>query len=617
MAAAITDLFNEPTTTTRPDAGALTAQKLIGAASITVDTTAGWPTATAVHFVIYQVTAAGVRVEGTQTEWKGIVTSSTAIGTLTLQAGTDQVYPIGSKVICTPTAAWGDDLVEGILTHADQDGTLKAGAVDNAGVIADGIITPAKLTTALQGDWKVGMLPAVSSVTENGNRSADMNFASTVANLLTPGMRIRTSRTVAAPTSCFSLDGSNDYYNDTTVSGMSFTDDFCGGAWIYPTAYQTGHVISRYNGTSGWYLGLNSTGQVIFYGHSGGAGNYRGVQSYQSVPLNKWTYIEAQLDMSAHAVGATNSYVTIGGVDVPAQVAQGGTNPVSLTQAGNLEIGSSNGGTSVFAGYIDQPFVSSAKITQANVRTLMNQALTSSLVSTNSIVSAYSGGSTTDINTTNANNLTAQNGATTATRSPFCTDANGTPGGTYDWGIVTKVATTVATVQYPEGCAIPTSGGISAVDMSGVKAPFGMPTQQSRWELVCLGRSIVSQNPPVAGTWYNIASIQMNIPVGSWVATKNVVVVLGCTATTTLAVNSTLSTSASAETDLSMSEAGAVIGTNMSQGYWPMTRTGFIDVTAATTYYLISKMAVGGASPILYNDGSQSTTMIKAVLAYL
>ena len=41
--------------------------------------------------------------------------------------------------------------------------------------------------------------------------------------------------------------------------------------------------------------------------------------------------------------------------------------------------------------------------------------------------------------------------------------------------IVTAVATTVATVEYPEGCAIPTSGGISTVDYSGVAFPFGMP----------------------------------------------------------------------------------------------------------------------------------------------
>lgn len=120
---AITDYFNNATVSTRPDAAALTAQKLIGAASITVDTTAGWPQSTdAVHFVIYQVDASGNRVAGTQTEWKGIVTSATAIGSLTLKAGTDQVYPIGSKVIATPTAAWADDMVTGLLVDHSQAG---------------------------------------------------------------------------------------------------------------------------------------------------------------------------------------------------------------------------------------------------------------------------------------------------------------------------------------------------------------------------------------------------------------------------------------------------------------------------------------------------------------
>jgi hypothetical protein len=38
----------------------------------------------------------------------------------------------------------------------------------------------------------------------------------------------------------------------------------------------------------------------------------------------------------------------IDGVNVPASVTRGGTNPTSLIQAGNLEIGSINGGTATF-----------------------------------------------------------------------------------------------------------------------------------------------------------------------------------------------------------------------------------------------------------------------------
>lgn len=150
----ITDKFPEATSGTRPETAVLTAQKNIGAASITVDTTSGWATTTATHFIIYQVDVNGNRVANTQTEWKGIVTSGTGISSLTLKAGTDQVYPIGSKVIAAPTAAWADDVVEGIAVHANQDGTLKTNSVTTTNItdsnvttakIADDAVTDAKL----------------------------------------------------------------------------------------------------------------------------------------------------------------------------------------------------------------------------------------------------------------------------------------------------------------------------------------------------------------------------------------------------------------------------------------------------------------------------------------
>lgn len=146
MAASISDLFNEPTTTTRPNPATTTAVKTNGASSVTVDSTDGWATATAVHFTMYEVDADNEKVANTQVDYKGIVNSSTTINNLTVTAGTDREFPIGSKVICAPTAAWGDDLVEGLLVSHDQDGTLKAGAVDVAAVVADGILTEAKMT---------------------------------------------------------------------------------------------------------------------------------------------------------------------------------------------------------------------------------------------------------------------------------------------------------------------------------------------------------------------------------------------------------------------------------------------------------------------------------------
>ena len=457
--------------------------KALAATSITVGSTANFPTTTGITFAIRVVDGNGELVAGTYTEWVGTVSSGTTLAMNAVPVyGSDQVYTAGSTTqVYVPLSSYSyNKHIDADLVHADQDGTLKAGAVDVTAVIADGIITRAKLATAvtteMNTDWKPGLLPAVNSVTENGNRSADITFASTVASILTPGMRIRTSRTVAAPTQSTSLNGTTQYYSKTTPNKLTFTDDFVVSAWVKVTAYQNSIIVSRYNGTSGWYLNMQADGTVLFNGLNAGAANFSYVKSYQSLPLNRWVHVTAQLDMSAFTATTTTSYIMFDGKDIPATVVRGGTNPTALVQAGNLEIGSFNGGTILFSGKIAQVAIYNAKVTQANINLTYSQGLTGSETS---LASAYSfNNAITDLNTTTPNDLTA-NGSAVATNaaSPFCTDANGVAAGTYDWAIVTKVNAAVATVQYPEGCAIPTSGGISTVDYSGVKSPFGFPVK--------------------------------------------------------------------------------------------------------------------------------------------
>lgn len=146
MAASINDKFTEATNGSRPVPTTLTALLPSGASpgTATCGALTGWPTATAVHFIIYTIDVNGNKVSGSQTDWKGIVSGSTITG-LVLKAGTNNGYSIGAVVEAAPTAAWADDLTEGIAVSLDQDGTLKAGAVDVAAVIADAIITNAKM----------------------------------------------------------------------------------------------------------------------------------------------------------------------------------------------------------------------------------------------------------------------------------------------------------------------------------------------------------------------------------------------------------------------------------------------------------------------------------------
>lgn len=125
MAALITDKFTETTNGTRPDPTTVTSTRSAAATTLQCAALTGWPTATAVHFATYRTNAQGAKVAGSQCDWKGIV-SGTQITNLTLKAGTDTGNAIGDTVVCMPTAAWADDVTEGLRVEHNVDGTHAA-----------------------------------------------------------------------------------------------------------------------------------------------------------------------------------------------------------------------------------------------------------------------------------------------------------------------------------------------------------------------------------------------------------------------------------------------------------------------------------------------------------
>ena len=459
------------------------------------------PTDTAVHFVIDRVDSNGNTTPSARELCKGVVSGGNLINcTRGLHGTTAQSHSSGAVVEFTASGVGWNELIDAFIgEHSQVDGTHSTTLVtartedttpdgandlvltyDNSAtalkkVKVDNLV---RNNTQLNTGWITSYLPSVSSVTYNGNRSYTVAFGSSISSTLSPGMRLRATRTVTAPTQCADLEaGSSQYFNDTSVSGMTFTDDFVVSAWIKLESYTSASVIaSRLNGTQGWAFQINSSGQAQLTGYNAALGNFSGVTSYQSIPLGKWVHVAAQLDMSAFTATTTTSYVMIDGLDVPAFVSRGGTNPTALVQAGDLQIGAYNGATSPFDGKIAQVAIYSAKVTQANVRATISQGLSGSETS---LISAYSfNNSINDLNTSNANNLTAQGGAlATNADSPFGVNSFGTAVGTYEYGIVTGLASsTDVYVQVPEGCAIPTSGGVSAVDLSTAEYPYGFRT---------------------------------------------------------------------------------------------------------------------------------------------
>jgi hypothetical protein len=600
---------------------------LIGGTSINVDSTSLMSTDTSIFIAIDTTTMINgeeTRVAGSYTVWQAIVTSATSIGSMVLRYGTDQNYSAGAstRVYILPTSSRENRLVDGLLEEHKQTGAHSDINADSV-TSTDATFTNATITNLTVGsqtpsaDWTaIGTAP--DTVTYNGQRSYNLVFNDVdYTNILSPGQRLKTTRTVAAPTQCTSLNGSTQYWNKTSPNKLTFTDDFVVDAYVKLTSYAADNIIvSRLGAASGWVLNANSAGQIVLTGYNTGYANFSKVTSYQSIPINKWVRVTAQLDMSTFTATTTTSYVMIDGVDVPASVTRGGTNPTALVQQGDLNIGAQNGGV-FFPGKIAQVAIYNAKVTQANIRLTHSQGLAGTETS---LASAYSfDGVATDLNTTTPNDLTAQGAAGYAADSPFGTQASGLISSTLDYGIVQSAVfstNTTVVVQVPEGCTIPTSGGVSAVSYSGLKAPYGFPDQNERWSILTHNMSDTARPTPGANTWYNDGGV-LSIPIGSWKIYYGGCIGNNINATQGYAVKGTLSTA--------NNTSG---GADIMIGGQTQTFLNAIVVSSVTAYREFSRsfssstpmyfnILSTGATTNMYLYGTLSTTLIQATNAYL
>lgn len=473
------------------------------------------------------------------------------------------------------------------------NGNLDSGNISslNGTKITSGTLPGSALDTTTAAGYISGLV-APNSVTYNGNRSYSLVFNSVnYSTILSPGMRLRTTRTVAAPTQCTNLNGSNQYYNKSSPAGMTFTNFPVAYAHVYLSSYGVADIESRYNGTSGWRFYLNSSGQVVLQGYNAGSANFNSVTSYQSISLNKKVHLAAQLDMSTSTLDSTHSYIMIDGISVPCFKTSGGTNPTALIQAGNYEIGSNNGGTNPFPGKLAQVAIFSAAVTQSTILGYISQSLAGTETS---LISAYSFNNTiSDLNVTNVNNLTA-NGSAVATNadSPFGGQAGGTISSTLDYAIVQSTAystNTTVVVQVAEGCTIPTSGGVSTVIYSSNKAPYGMPIQLSKWTISTTSKSNNVQSAPTINTWYGTANgtPTLAIPIGEWLVSQSCELSASNSASVGV-IYATVSTSTSAETVIELTSAQYLSSAN-SVLIAPVYRQFSQSVPSMTLYYHIFK----------------------------
>lgn len=571
--------------------------------SITLSNPAGWPTDTAIIFSMFiEDPSTGTEELGSYTMWKGVVNGSN-VQNLQLVYGTDQVYPTGAIAIMHISTDWANSLVQGFLVSHNQDGSLKTAAVQAA----------LNTSSTSSPDWTLlATTPTLNA--SNGQREHQLKFTGVdYTDRLQTGTKLKIPRTSTVPTQNTSLNGTSQYWSKSSPAGLTFTDDFAVSAWVKLAAYNgTVQIIaSRYNGTSGFDFELDSSGRVSLIGYNASAANYSLVQTIQSLPLNKWVHVSAQLDMSTFTATPTTSYIMFDGVDVPSSVARAGTNPTALVQAGNLEVGSRNGGTFPFQGKLAHVSVYGAKLTQQQVRDSMNTARTGS--ETNLVFATKFNGNGNDL-TANANNLVGSGGA-------VATDVDN-PMNATEYAVVTKVvktgSDTFVTIFAPTGTGIPNET-LGAVSYSSTQSPFGFPTAKHRWSVTFMARTQVSVPTGSVNVYFNVGGYLLSVPIGDWrlsYSGRNL---------TTAATNIAF---LSAYAALSMAAGGNAIDPQVV-GYGTSSNAGTAEVdsvifgacplsitTTQSPVYLNIAVPTGGTN-FTYWHGVVTPTVITAECAYI
>ena len=474
--------------------------------------------------------------------------------------------------------------------------------------IADEAILPRHVSASLGAGWlPLGDVP--DTITYNGNRSYDLVFNSNdLTDTLSNGMKLKLTRTVSAPTYMGGLfNGSSHYFTKVTCTSTlsTVTNSFTLMAHVEPTAYQASFICGRSDATpaNGLWLEVNSSGQVICGVRNGGSSNYRYVNTYQSLTLNKKTHVAA-----SWSSGTVEIYFD--GKSVPVATATtSGTAPTTAGTGGDFSVGRMGAyAGQYFAGYISGVGVFNAVLSAATIRSYASQAL---LGSETNCIGAWSLNNT-GVNQQSAgtNDLTATGGVSYTVRSTY----GNYLGGTLEYAIITANSfstNTTLTVQVPEGCAIPTSGGVSAVAYSTNDTPYGFPKNDNQWEvLVILKKQQSTGSIASAATVTNIAGMFIDLPVSAGQLSFEIFGQMTASSIVNMKMRMGLSTSTTSYTDGELVCISTLIAPASVEVDSHLQRTKQLKIDTATKYYL-NTQSDGIANTVQYYNGTVSVGVIR------
>lgn len=161
---------------------------------------------------------------------------------------------------------------------------------------------------------------------------------------------------------------------------------------------------------------------------------------------------------------------------------------------------------------------------------------------------------------------------------------------------------------------------ITAPFYSMAKAPAAFPLDPTKWTVEITDTTNRSQASPGSGTWYNLGSMAITIPIGAWRTSYQVCLAVDDTNIVTIRVSSTLSTANNSESDKDLSAYQGITAqreaSTVQASINTIYREKFLILTSKTVYYLNASSATSTADNIYFLNAS-SKMIIRAVCAYL
>lgn len=228
MAASVNDKLTDTRNAARPNAARVSSGRSGGATTLACDNLAGWPTASKVHFVTYQIDSSSEPVPGTQLDCSGIV-SGNNIGSLTVIDGSDTGNAVNDVVEMLPTAAWGQDLADALTAQHSRTGTHKSITTDTISVSSG--------TTLPAGD--IGTADIATAAVTNAKLAADIspaNFANPYKFFAYLNVSGQTLASVSATKVTLNAEAYDTGSNFDTATNYRFTAPVAGFYQIDATA---------------------------------------------------------------------------------------------------------------------------------------------------------------------------------------------------------------------------------------------------------------------------------------------------------------------------------------------------------------------------------------------